>query len=110
MGKYNTELSLTEELDFHYLLTLMRPLHDEPEFSWLPELFTLIGHENVIKLCKYAGGETITIPTLFDLTMSIRAMEYYYSVYISKTKVYTDIPVELRPMVTKIRTYYKDHV
>ena len=54
-----SKLNRTEDLDFHYLLTLMPPLHNISQFTWLPELFSIIGHEGLIKLCKYAGGETI---------------------------------------------------
>ena len=46
----NKKLPITEELDFAYLLELMPPLHDIPEFSWLPELFAIIGQLNARKL------------------------------------------------------------
>ena len=49
MGRKN-KLPLTEELDFAYLLELMPPLHGQPEFSWLPELFSIVGHESLLKL------------------------------------------------------------
>ena len=55
MGK-RIKLPITEELDFAYLLSLLPPLKDEPEFAWLPELFSIVGHESLIRLCKYAGG------------------------------------------------------
>ena len=45
----NSKLPLTEEIDFHYLLGLMPPLHNVPEFAWLPELFSIIGHEKLVK-------------------------------------------------------------
>ena len=64
------QLPVTEELDFHYLLSLMPPLHDIDEFSWLPELFSIIGHEKLILLCKYAGGEVIRIPTIDQLNQT----------------------------------------
>ena len=59
----NNELSIKDELDFQYLLQLLPPLENEPEFAWLPELFSIIGARNLITLSKYAGGETIKIPT-----------------------------------------------
>lgn len=104
MGK---DLSITEELDFQYLLELLPPLEGTPEFSWLPELFSIIGARNLITLCKYAGGETITIPTIEQLSADIDALQWYYDVYISHKKAPEEIPTELRELVTKISNVYK---
>ena len=71
-----SKLPITEELDFQYLLGLMPPLHDVPEFSWLPELFSIIGYEKLLLLCKYAGGETIKIPTVEQVQESIDALQW----------------------------------
>ena len=65
----NKTLSITEESDFAYLLELMLPLHNVPEFAWLPELFSIIGYEKLLLLCKYAGGETIAIPTIDQIKL-----------------------------------------
>lgn len=100
------KLPITEELDFHYLLGLMPPLHDVPEFSWLPELFSIVGYESLIKLCKYAGGEQIKIPTLSELSKSIDAIQYFYDVYIKKSKSESEIPDVLSELVDKIRMVY----
>ena len=102
------KLPITEELDFHYLLGLMPPLHDVPEFSWLPELFSIVGHESLIKLCKYAGGEQIRIPTLDELSKSIDAIQNFYDVYIKKSKSESVIPDGLSELVDKIRVVYND--
>lgn len=103
----NKELSITEELDFQYLLELLPPLENEPEFAWLPELFSIIGAKNLITLCKYAGGETITIPTLDQLSKDIDALQWYYDVFIAKRKEIGEIPVELQPLVLKIQILYQ---
>lgn len=97
-----SKLPTTEELDFAYLLELMPPLHNIPEFSWLPELFSIIGHEKLLLLCKYAGGETIRIPTLDELVTSIDALQWFYDVSIKHTKLESDIPYNLRRYVKKI--------
>lgn len=102
------ELSITEELDFQYLLQLLSPLEDTPEFSWLPELFSIIGAKNLITLCKYAGGETIKLPTLEQLSRDIDALQWYYDVYITKKKSSGEIPLELRDLVTKILVVYQN--
>ena len=103
MGK---ELPIKEELDFQYLLQLLPPLENEPEFAWLPELFSIIGARNLITLCKYAGGETIKIPTIEQLASDIEALQWYYDVYISHKMSATEIPVELKELVAKIRNTY----
>lgn len=100
------ELPTSEELDFQYLLQLLPPLEDTPEFANLPELFSIIGAKSLIKLCKYAGGETIKIPTLEQLCSDIEALQWYYDVYIKKTKSSAEIPAELLDLVNKIKQTY----
>ena len=100
------ELPTSEELDFQYLLQLLPPLEDTPEFANLPELFSIVGAKSLIKLCKYAGGETIKIPTLEQLCSDIEALQWYYDVYIKKTKSSAEIPAELLDLVNKIKQTY----
>lgn len=101
-----SKLPITEELDFQYLLTLMPPLESEPEFSWLPELFSIVGHESLILLCKYCGGETIKIPTLNQLVDSIECLQIFYDVYIKKSKSKDVIPLDKASKVEKILEIY----
>ena len=101
-----SRLPITEELDCAYLLELMPPLHDVPEFSWLPELFSIIGHERLLLLCKYAGGETITIPTIEQLTKSIDALQLFYDINIKQCKTNMDIPIDLRDIYMKLVDIY----
>ena len=101
------KLPITEELDFAYLLELMPPLHNEDEFAWLPELFSIIGHEKLLTLCKYAGGNTIKIPTVNQISASIEALQWFYDIRIKRTKSYLDIPSEgIRSLVDKIIAVY----
>ena len=100
------ELPIGEELDFQYLLQLLPPLEGEPEFSWLPELFSIIGARNLITLCKYAGGETIKVPTIEQLATDIEALQWYYDVYISHKKSVGEIPADLCALLAKIRSTY----
>lgn len=101
-----SELPITEELDFQYLLQLLPPLEDEEAFAWLPELFSIIGAEKLITLCKYAGGETIKIPTLDQLLEDIEALQWYYDVYIRKSKSSFEIPDKLVGLVAVIKNKY----
>lgn len=100
------DLPIKEELDFQYLLQLLPPLEGEPEFAWLPELFSIIGAKNLITLCKYAGGETIKIPTLDELTRDIDALQWYYDVFVAGKKSLGEIPADLCALVMKIRSVY----
>lgn len=100
------ELPITEDLDFHYLLCLMPPLKEDPEFTWLPELFSIIGYESLINLCKYAGGETIKIPTLEQLSDSIEALQLFYDTEITKLRNVSEIPQKYSSQVQKIKEYY----
>lgn len=100
------KLSKTEEIDFHYLLGLMPPLHNCKEFALLPELFCILGHENLIKLAKYAGGEVVQIPTISQLDNSISALQLFYDINIKGTKTEFDIPESLKPLYHKIVEVY----
>ena len=104
------KLPITEELDFQYLLELMRPLHSIPQFSCLPELFAIIDFDNFIDLCNYVGGETITIPTLEELSASLAALQWFYDVFIKHTKTVEDIPKQYAEMVGKIQKIYARNV
>lgn len=108
MSNNKHKLPATEELDFHYLLTLMPPLHNIPEFSWLPELFSIIGHQRLIELCKYAGGERIRIPTLEQLSDSIDALQWFYDVHIKKCKNIAEVPPNLHTLMVKILNLYQE--
>lgn len=102
-------LPITEELDFAYLLTLLPPLYNVPQFAWLPELFSIIGHERLIKLCRYCGGETIQIPTAEQLADAIDALQWFYDVEIKASKCAADVPIRLRTLYADIvKVYSKD--
>lgn len=100
------KLPITEELDFHYLLALMPPLTGFDEFAWLPELFSIVGYRSLIKLCRYAGGEEIKIPTIDELEHSLDALQWFYDAYIAKRISPTEIPADFVGLVRKIREYY----
>lgn len=100
------KLPITEELDFHYLLALLPPLYDIPEFQWLPELFSCIGHEKLIKLCKYAGGETIRIPTLDELSDSIDALQNFYDAEILNRKINHHLTPKGKELYKRIKGVY----
>lgn len=104
---YNkSKLPITEELDFAYLLTLLRPIQGDPLFEWLPELFSIIGYESLIKLCKYCGGEVIKIPKLDDVVTAIDCLQDFYDVYIKHSREISDVSLDNLPVVMKVKDYY----
>lgn len=102
----NNELSITETSDFHCLLELMLPLYQVEEYAWLPELFSIVGHERLITLAKYAGGATLKIPTISQLSTAIEALDWYYKVYVAKNKYRKSIPPEYINLVDKIKEVF----
>lgn len=103
-------LPITEELDFHYLLTLMPVLKSLPEYSNLPELFSIIGYAKLVDLCRYAGGETIVVPTLEELSKSVNSIQWFYDVYIKKCKQESDIPSIYVDEVSKIKIEFDKNI
>lgn len=103
-----SDLPETEELDFAYLLELMPALHNVSGFALLPELFSILGHERLILLCKYAGGETITIPTISQLSDSIEALQWFYDVEIKHKYNITEVPARLHTLVNEILLRFRN--
>lgn len=97
-----SNLPLKDEIDFCFLLALLPTLKGMPEYACLPELFSIVGHEKLIELCKYAGGESIKIPTLEELSESIQALKWYYMVFVEGLKSIYDIPEEYKAETMKI--------
>lgn len=106
MTKEEKILTITESSDFHCLLELMLPLYDIDEFAWLPELFSIIGHEKLLLLAKYAGGETVKIPSLDEISHAIESLDWYYRVYIKRSKRRKSIPPEYISSVDKIKEVF----
>lgn len=107
MGRKH-KLPVREDLDFAFLLELMPPLHNVPEYHWLPELFSIIGHEKLLTLCKYAGGETIRIPTMKELSDSIEALQWFYNIRIKQSRDIDKMPEHLRYLYDTIEKVYDD--
>lgn len=100
------KLDITQTSDFHCLLELMLPLYQVEEYAWLPELFSIIGYEKLLTLAKYAGGETIKIPTIDEISNALEALDWYYKVYVIKKKYRKSIPGEYVDLVNKIKEVF----
>ena len=104
--KTDDDLPVVEEIDFSYLLALMRPIYHVDGYALLPELFSILGHKKIIELCRYFGGETFTVPTLEELADSIDAIQWFYDVFIKHDYDMFDVPIELKSKVLEIKRVY----
>jgi len=102
MGE-SKQLSLTEASNFEYLLELLVPLSSDPSFAWLPELFSIIGYEKLLLLSRFAGGETIKIPTISQISESMEGLNWYYRVFVEKSKYRKSIPEQYVDIVYRIK-------
>lgn len=78
-----TELNNLQNKDIYSLLlfTLYQCRHTK-EYSALSELAYILDEKNLLSLCEYFGGLTITIPTIEELELLLCAMTIYKSVHI----------------------------
>ena len=79
---------LKEEDIYSLLLFSLFQLKQSPEYSSLCELAYVIDKDNLLNLCEYFGGQTITIPTLYELESLI------YSILLIKYTKIDEIPYE----------------
>lgn len=88
----NTILPEKEQLDFTMLLQLLPLIEEDGDYKDFAALFSIIGIDKLLLLCKYKGNATIKIPTLQELTAEIDALQWYSDIYISHIKTEEDIP------------------
>ena len=87
MMKIREELEKLKSVDIYSLLMFaLFKLRDIPEYSTLSELVYLIDRENLLKLCEYFGGLTITIPTISELESLVYSLLLYQYVDIDNMK------------------------
>lgn len=85
--KIKEELEKLKTVDIYSLLMFaLFKIRDIPEYSTLSELVYLIDKENLLKLCEYFGGLTITIPTIEELESLIYSLLLYQYVDIEGMK------------------------
>lgn len=70
-----------EELDkkdiYSLLLELLIRMKGDPKYSTLGELAYILDNENFIKFLNYFGGQTITVPTVKQLSGVLAAITVY---------------------------------
>lgn len=72
-----------KDTDFYSLIlfTLFK-MTDKPEYSSISQLSYVLDKDNLLNLCAFFGGQTITIPTIHELESLVYALLLYQNVKI----------------------------
>lgn len=79
--------SLKNEDIYSLLLFTLYKCKGTNEFSALSEMAYLLDEKNLLNLCEYFGGMTITIPTIEELELLLCGLTMYKSVNIDGVSV-----------------------
>lgn len=72
------EISKLKEMDVYSLILFaLFKLRDIPEYSAISELAYVLDRKNLLKLCEFFGGTTITIPTIDELESIVYSLILY---------------------------------
>jgi len=83
--RIKTELGKLKESDlWSLILFVLFKVKDIPEYSCLSELAYILDQKNMLKLCEYFGGCTITIPTVEEFENIVYGLLLYQYVVIEK--------------------------
>ena len=74
-----------KQTDFYSLLLFsLFKMTEVPEYSSLSQLAYVLDKDNLLNLCEYFGGQTITIPTTKELESLVYSLLLYQYVKIDK--------------------------
>lgn len=81
MNKIKTELNNLQEPDiFNLLLFALYQGKNIPEYNGLCELAYILDKDNLLKLCEFFGGLTITIPTIQEIEILLQGLLLYQKI------------------------------
>ena len=76
--KIKDELEKLKSVDIYSLMMFaLFKIRNIPEYSTLSELVYILDKDNLLKLCEYFGGLTISIPTIDDLESLVYSLLLY---------------------------------
>lgn len=82
------ELEKLKEPDlWSLMLFVLYKVKEIPEYSSLSELAYILDKKNMLKLCEYFGGTTITIPTIEQLESLVYGLLVYQYVDVEKLQL-----------------------
>ena len=103
-----------KQTDFYSILLFsLFKMIDNPEYSSLSQLCYVLDEENLLNLCEYFGGQTITIPTTSELESLVYSLLLYQYVNIDNMDYEQAIelighkPCELRKVKKQYRALCK---
>ena len=83
--KIKENLLTLRDIDvWNLILFVLYKIKDVQEYSTLSELAYVLDKDNLLKLCEYFGGITLTIPTIDELEILIYSLVLYQYVNIDK--------------------------
>lgn len=78
-----TELNNLQNNDIYSLMLFtLYQCRQTNEYSALSELAYILDEKNLLSLCEYFGGMTITVPTIEELELLLCGLSVYKSVHI----------------------------
>ena len=110
INNYSSNIDNLKKRDVYSLmLFVLYKLRDIPEYSSISELAYILDKDNLLRLCEYFGGLTITIPTIDELESIIYSLLLYQYVNIENIE-YTEATKMLgcdSESLRKIKSDYK---
>lgn len=96
-------------------MMLLYASKDNPRYSTLSELMFILDHDNFLNFIKYFEGQTIEVPSLSDISESLKALLLYQYVEIEHQDFYqamelVGIPREQSREAKKILNKFKKTV
>ncbi len=83
-----TELTTLKNEDIYSLMLFtLYQCRKTNEYSSLSELAYILDEKNLLNLCEYFGGTTITIPKIEELELLLCGMSVFKSIHIDKLSV-----------------------
>ena len=83
-----TELNNLKNTDIYSLLMItLYQCRNSNEYSALSELAYILDEKNLLSLCEYFGGMTITVPTIEELELLLCGLSVFKSIHIDKLSI-----------------------
>ena len=88
------ELEKLKDIDiWSLMLFVLYNFQKIPEYSALSELAYILDQKNLLKLCEYFGGQTITVPTIDQLEETVYGMLLYQYVDVENIPMEEALPL-----------------
>lgn len=93
-----TELEQLSKADIYSLMLFaMYKVNEVPEYAALSQLAYIVDKDNLLRLCQYYGGQTISIPTVEELESFLTALLLFQQVDIE----HQDYDLAVKKLVAK---------